>query len=90
MASGVPSRFSGGSSSSGRMFSKRDLISAVVRVLAKSQHHRELDICEDLRVVSHVIDTIHVGFYKLSVGRVVRVDAMFTKDTRCQILWLII
>ena len=86
----MPSRFSGGSSSSGRMFSKRDLISAVVRVLAKGQHHRELDVCGDLRVVGHVIDTVHVGFYKLSVGRVVRVDAMFTKDTRCQILWLII
>ena len=60
IASGVPSRFSGGNSSSGRIFSKRDLISAVVRVLATSQHHPDVAFVKDLRVVSHVIDTIHV------------------------------
>ena len=90
MASGVPSRFSGGNSSSGRMFSKRDLISAVVRVLVTSQHQSKQGSCECLRVMSHVIDTVNVGLHKLSVGRVIWIDAMSTKDSGRQILRLII
>ena len=90
IASGVPSRFSGGNSSSGRIFSKRDFISAVVRVLGSSQYYPERDACEDLRVVSHVINAVNVGLHEMAVGRVVRIYAISTKDSGRQILWLII